>query len=151
MVWEHDNKYSKEAIQGNLSYGVASVPLDFKWIARTGEWNLYEAKWTPGPLVTINGLAAGATVSVSINKHPSLANEVVFIDDVRYQPLDAQVVCYVYDAATLKPLATFDDQHFGMYNQYDGEGKLVRKLIETERGIRTVQESQIHAPNQIRE
>jgi hypothetical protein len=68
------------------------------------------------------------------------------IDDVRIQPVDAQMTTYVYDAKTLRLLATFDDQHFGLYYQYNGEGKLVRKQIETERGLKTVQENLQNTP-----
>jgi hypothetical protein len=69
-----------------------------------------------------------------------------WIDDVRVQPLDAQMNAYVYDPVTLRLLTSFDDQHFGLYYQYNAEGQLVRKLIETERGIKTVQEAQYHTP-----
>jgi hypothetical protein len=43
-------------------------------------------------------------------------------------------------------MAQFDGQHFGVYNQYDGEGRLIRRIRETERGLRTVQETQYHTP-----
>lgn len=59
------------------------------------------------------------------------------------------MVCYVYDAATLRPITEFDDQHFGKYFQYNSEGKLVRKLRETERGMKTVAETQYHTPRLI--
>ncbi len=70
----------------------------------------------------------------------------VWLDDIRIQPLDAQMTAYVYDTATLRLLTSFDDQHFGLYYQYNGEGKLVRKLFETERGMKTIQETQYHIP-----
>jgi len=56
----------------------------------------------------------------------------------------------VYDPRNFRLLASFDDQHFGMYYQYNAEGKLVRKLVETERGMRTVQETQYNTPLQQR-
>jgi YD repeat-containing protein len=70
----------------------------------------------------------------------------VWVDDVRLQPAQAQVTAYVYDRTTLKLLASFDDQHFGLFYQYDSEGRLVRKLVETERGRKTVQETQYNVP-----
>ena len=72
--------------------------------------------------------------------------ENIWIDDVRMQALDAQMICYVYDVNTLRLLTSFDDQHFGLFYQYNAEGKLVRKLIETERGMKTVQETQYNTP-----
>ncbi len=147
MAWVQDDKFTKDALQGSASHGQVSLPLDFQWQAKTGQWNLYEAKIPP--MGTWGGIVAGELITIELQKNPNLAGT-IWIDDVRYQPLDAQAACYVYDPNTLKPLTTFDDQHFGVYNQYDGEGKLVRKMIETERGMRTLQETQIHSPNQIR-
>jgi hypothetical protein len=56
------------------------------------------------------------------------------------------MVCYVYYPDDLRQATVFDDQHFGIYFQYNGEGKLIRKLYETERGLKTVQETQYHTP-----
>lgn len=112
--------------------------FDFNMVAQTGEWRLYEAK-VPGNLLGI-----GSNVSLGIMLSYPVTN--IWIDDVRVQPLDAQVNCYVYDVNTLRLLTSFDDQHFGLYYQYNGEGKLVRKLIETERGLKTIQETQYNTP-----
>ena len=50
------------------------------------------------------------------------------------------------DPTTRKLLASFDDQHFGLFYQYNAEGKLVRKQVETERGLQTIQETQYNTP-----
>ncbi len=105
-------------------------------IAQTGQWKLYEATIAPGVL------AASGTLSVEIK---GIVSGVV-VDDIRVQPLDASAICYAYDAATLHLLAQFDDQHFALLYQYNAEGKLIRKIKETERGIKTVQETQYHTP-----
>ncbi|MEQ8477230.1 hypothetical protein [Fulvivirga sp.] len=68
------------------------------------------------------------------------------IDDIRIQPGDAQMTTYVYDSRNLRLLTIFDDQHFGLYYQYDREGKLIRKEIETERGKKTIQETHYNTP-----
>ena len=68
------------------------------------------------------------------------------VDDVRVQPLDASMMTYVYDRSTLALITQFDDQHFGTYYQYNGEGQLVRIKRETERGLRTVAETQYNVP-----
>lgn len=118
-----------------------SLPTaSFTSIARSGEWSLWEARVPPGglPLQTEE-----SNFAIWINK---LAAGDVWIDDVRIQPLDAEATCYVYDVNTLKLLASFDDQHFALFYQYNAEGKLVRKMIETERGIKTVQETQYNTP-----
>jgi hypothetical protein len=69
----------------------------------------------------------------------------IIADDIRFQPKDAQASCFVYDQA-LRLTAQFDDQHFGTFYQYNEEGKLVRKLIETERGLKTIQETEYNIP-----
>jgi len=68
--------------------------------------------------------------------------ELVYIDDFKLHPLDAEVSCMVYDIHNYKVLAQFDNQHFGLFYQYNREGQLVRKLVETERGLKTIQETQ---------
>ncbi|MBI2968993.1 MAG: hypothetical protein HYY40_14420 [Bacteroidetes bacterium] len=118
--------------------GTIIKDLVFEKIAQTGEWTLYEARFTDFTLFTV-GEVYGAGIDYDFAQN-------VWIDDIRFQPLDAQMICYVYDVNTLRLLASFDDQHFGLYYQYNGEGKLVRKLIETEKGIKTIQETQYHTP-----
>ncbi|MEM9859500.1 MAG: hypothetical protein AAF843_19255, partial [Bacteroidota bacterium] len=99
-------------------------------LSRSGEWAL-----------------ASVAISVGISKYslrlyysgspmPGAA-----MDDIRVQPLDTEMNCYVYDPKTLRLLTVFDDQHFGLYYQYNEEGKLIRKKIETEHGIKTIQET----------
>jgi hypothetical protein len=104
-------------------------------VAQTGEWLLCEATAAGLPATSVAPqLLAGG-----------LGTRRIWLDDVRVQPLAAQVACSVYDPASLRLLASFDDQHFGLYYQYNTEGKLVRKLVETERGLKTIQETQYHA------
>jgi hypothetical protein len=114
-----------------------NIPVDLYRVARSGEWELFEGKAT----IPTNW----PDVKVSIAS-ADLANTITWIDDVRIQPMDAQMTAYVYDVKTLRLLTTFDDQHFGLYYQYNAEGKLVRKLVETERGIKTVTDAQSNTP-----
>lgn len=105
--------------------------------AQTGEWSLYSVEVPGSAFKNI----VNPTFSVSLQITPVDGDE-VFIDDARFQPLDAEATCYVYDNRSFRLLASYDSEHFGLYYQYDGEGKLVRKLIETERGLKTIQETQ---------
>ena len=125
-----------------------NLRLDFKYssgvfqpvitkIAQLGEWALYEAlvkdvKNVSETDFTLTPVYSGTTA--------------LWMDDLRLQPYDAQMNCYVYDAKTLRLIASFDDQHFGLLYQYNGEGKLIRKLVETERGQKTVSETQYNVP-----
>jgi hypothetical protein len=108
--------------------------------AQVGEWSLYEA--------TMSSASAAADGSffpiVSYNTAPS--GQKIWIDDLRLQPLQSKMTCYVYDPVTLRLLTTFDDQHFGLYYQYNSEGKLMRKIMETEKGRKTLREDQYNLP-----
>lgn len=130
----------------------------FEEVARSGDWKLYEAKATDWDIVSgTRGTASyskatefGATIVFKLsafavyNATPTLPD--VYVDDVRMQPLDAKMTTYVYDPNTFKMLTQFDDQHFGIFYQYTKEGKLRSILRETERGLKTVKETEYNIP-----
>lgn len=147
QLWVRDNQYNATPITVDIYGPGTPVFLNMELQARSGEWALYEGQMEPGANWTFGGV--GDVVTPRVSRFFSVSNPIQ-IDDVRYQPLDAQMTCYVYDVATLRLVCTFDDQHFGLYNQYNGEGQLVRKRIETERGMKTVQETQYHSVEQPR-
>lgn len=64
----------------------------------------------------------------------------VFIDDLRVYPAKSAVQAYVYDYSNYRLMSTLDDNNFAVFFEYDEEGALVRKKIETERGIMTIEE-----------
>lgn len=115
--------------------------VDFSKIAQTGEWTLYEATITDWGTLT-----KGDVFTPKINYYNSSQSVDCWIDDLRVQPLNTQMTTYVYDASTLRLITVFDDQHFGLFYQYNSEGKLVRKQIETTKGFKTVEETQYHIP-----
>jgi len=121
---------------------INGVSTQFTKVARSMDWSLYEAKIKNWGLISPN----------SVNVDLSFASTSdIWIDDIRFQPLDAQMTTYVYDPTTLRLLTQFDDQHFGLYYQYNSDGKLVRKMIETERGMKTIQENQYNMPKTMRD
>lgn len=110
-------------------------------VAKTGAWTLYRMN-----VDDISGSAVlNSTFDISFDKEIG-STDSLWIDDIRVQPLDAQMICYVYDPFWLRLAATFDDQHFGQFYQYNGEGKLIRTMRETERGMKTVAETHYHTP-----
>ncbi|MEO1653138.1 MAG: hypothetical protein AAFU64_06310, partial [Bacteroidota bacterium] len=123
-----------------------AIPLDF--VARTGEWALLE---TYLPSQIFDNLNLDSEISLQILGSQALIDQGIYIDDVKFQPRNSQATCYVYDIATLRLIAQFDDQHFALLYQYDAEGKLIRKLIETERGLKTVTETQYNIPSILRD
>lgn len=113
-------------------------------VARTGQWRLYEVKITAFAGMKVSDIPElSDKFTLYINK---AGTSQVWIDDVRVQPADALMTSYVYDPKNLRLLTVFDDQHFGLYYQYNAEGKLIRKQIETERGLKTLQETQYNVP-----
>lgn len=121
--------------------------IEFSVVAQTGEWKLYEAKVETDDWInptTLSEINLGIFIETITNgSNPPI----IYLDDVRMQPLDAQMACYVYDPATFKVVASFDDQHFGLFYQYNDEGKLLRKMKETVRGMKTIVETQYNIPS----
>ena len=114
-------------------------------VAQTGEWVLYQLLARDFDVVELQD-EEDTPNDLPVRVKQNLDNTYdVWIDDMRIQPYDAQMNCYVYDKDNLRSIAMFDDQHFGAYYQYNGEGKLVRTLRETERGKKTIAETQYHS------
>ena len=107
-------------------------------VAQVGKWFLCEA------YLDVSSLQIGTELKIQIQHNQVW--QAINLDDIRVQPADAVMGVYVYEPGTLKLLASFDDQHFGLYNQYNSEGKLTAKLIETVKGKRLVQETQYNIP-----
>lgn len=128
---------SGDILPGHITVtaGTGSSATPITQIAQSGGWSLWESMVTPG----------SDNVFIFITKS---GGGTIYMDDLRIQPVDAEMTCYVYDPRTLRLLTVFDDQHFGLYYQYNDEGKLVRKQLETERGIKTIQETQYNLPTQ---
>jgi hypothetical protein len=112
-----------------------------EFMAQTGAWSLYRIFINP------SSLPQGQQVNMTL----SFDNPSAYIDDIKFNPREAQTTSFVYDIKSLRLITLFDDQHFGLYYQYNNEGQLVRKLIETERGLKTITETQYNTPRDDRE
>ena len=123
------------------SVEISTAQVNTLAVARSGAWTLYES------VVKLTGVTDNKKLSFSLLNN---ANNTVYVDDYRVQPADAQATCFVYDQSNLRLLATFDDRHFAMIYQYDAEGKLVRKIVETEKGMKTISETQYNVPGKSR-
>lgn len=132
----NDPNYGKQNNDANLKALVNSVSYPMEKVAQTGEWSLFKVRI---PESTLN-----EDTKVKL-MYDFKTNERVFLDDIRFQPFDAEATCSVY-RNDYKVLAQFDSQHFGMFYEYDHENNLVRKSIETERGKKTVQEQYSNTP-----
>jgi hypothetical protein len=153
-----DNSVNTEGDLTETNTAALFNEVEFEAVAKTGEWELYEAKITASDWVDYHTTAeSDHTYSLAIlvdheySSATSLLGQNLYIDDMRIQPLNSKMLSYVYDPATYKLLAEFDDQNFGLYYQYNDEGKLIRKKKETVRGMKTLTETQYNIPTQARE
>ena len=120
--------------------GLASNPALIKnpeEIAHIGNWVLLSIEFTASELGAI-----GDNINITFNNKTGAAT---YLDDIRIQPRYGEMMAYVYNPKDFKVVATFDDEHFGVYYQYNEEGQLTRKYIETERGLKLLQESQYNS------
>ncbi|SHL37232.1 hypothetical protein SAMN05444266_103109 [Chitinophaga jiangningensis] len=69
------------------------------------------------------------------------SNTAVYFDDIRIHPFNANMQSYVYDPVTLRLMAQMDENNFASFYEYDDDGTLIRVKKETERGIKTIQET----------
>ncbi len=130
-----------------LKITIGNIYVPVLVVAQAGEWSLCEAKVTkdvweeyPSFYIALDLKIVGSTDAVN--------DATIWIDDIKMQYPFTQMNAYVYDTRTLRLVAEFDDQHFATFYQYNEEGKLVRKMVETERGIQTIQETQYHTITQ---
>lgn len=94
--------------------------------------------------VTFKFVAPGSVINILFNNNPNslpAGNPYCYLDDFRIHPVRSSFVSYVYDYNNYRMMAVLDDNNFASLFEYDQEGALVRKKIETLRGIMTVQES----------
>lgn len=133
-----------EDIPDEMTLHVGSGSVVLRKMASSGLWSLYESAVSGSLLPSVNSKA-----DIKIDGYNGAG--AAYIDDVRFQPSDAQAVCYVYDLKSLRLLAQFDDQHYGMYYKYNQEGALTHKMVETERGMKTIQETHYNTPKTLKQ
>ncbi len=66
---------------------------------------------------------------------------VMYIDDIRIYPANGNMESYVYDPVNYRLRATLDNNNYATFYVYDDDGSLILVKKETERGIKTIQES----------
>ena len=112
---------------------------DFTRVQSCGEWSLYEC------VIDYSSISYSSGLNVIYQMRCTGASDFnTYVDDVRIQPLESEMVTYVYDDQ-YRIVANFDSQHFALIYQYNEEGKLIRKLKETTEGIVTLSETQYNS------
>ncbi|MCT4579996.1 MAG: hypothetical protein N4A35_01150 [Flavobacteriales bacterium] len=74
-------------------------------------------------------------------EHSTALNDLAFFDDIRIFPSTGLMKTHVYDPVDLKLKATLDDNNYATFYYYDESGALFLVKQETEKGIKTIQES----------
>jgi len=92
-------------------------------------WQRFEGKFK------VPKAATGITVKLFAG------NNTTYYDDIRIEPFAAEMKTYVYDPASLRLMATLDENNYATIYEYNDEGILMRVKKETERGIKTIKES----------
>jgi hypothetical protein len=67
-----------------------------------------------------------------------------YFDDIRIHPFNANMKSFVYDPVSMRLMAELDENNYATFYEYDEEGALIRVKKETERGVKTIQESRNH-------
>ncbi|MFW5700277.1 MAG: hypothetical protein ACOCWM_01195, partial [Cyclobacteriaceae bacterium] len=116
--------------------GSSSNDVNIQDIAQVGDWHLVYGFCPP------ENLSVDSHVDIKISANP----DEVLIDDFKYVPSKSSSNCYVYDINNLNILAEFDDAHFGLIYQYNDKGQLIRKQVETMRGMKTLSEAYYNNP-----
>lgn len=79
------------------------------------------------------------TYDLSFN---SGSHAILWVDDLRLFPIDANMQSYVYDYSSHRLVATLDAENFSTYYYYDNEGNLRLVKKETVSGIVTLSETE---------
>ena len=85
-------------------------------------------------------IVPNSATDISINLVNN-GSEQSFFDDIRVHPFNSTMKSFVYDPSTSKLIAELNEDNYAAYYEYDEEGQLVRVKQETERGIKTINES----------
>lgn len=69
------------------------------------------------------------------------STKMVYFDDIRIHPFNANMKSYVYDPVNLRLTAELDANNYAKFYEYDPEGTLIRTKAETREGIKTITET----------
>ncbi len=143
QFWLRNDAFPDMLLNGgtnNDEFGVqiGSVNGITKIKSIVGNWMLMEGT------VDVSGLTLYNKYDLKFTYNAS--QEWILIDDVKLQPTLCGSRSMVYDFETGRLLAEFDNQHYALIYQYNMEGNLIRKMHESDRGVKTIQETQYNIP-----
>ena len=111
-------------VGGNTSVSLQSTGV------RIEGWQRYESE------VLVPATATSMNISIAA---PAANN--IFLDDIKMQPFNSSVKGFIYNPINLRLMAELDENNYASFYEYDDDGTLIRVKKETERGIKTIQET----------
>ncbi len=136
--WIHEKfkKYDMDDSEAKVMINGSHIVFDESKESEIIEgWKKYDHVFT---------IPANASGSIELIIKNNRTSGNIYVDDLRIHPVNASMKSYAYDPVTLRLLAELDDNNFATFYEYDEEGRLLRIKKETERGIKTIQESRTH-------
>lgn len=97
-------------------------------------WTLYESE--------ITSFGSTSTITATISGSGKL-------DDFVLKPVNATVTAFAHDVFNQRMMAKLDDNDFAMIFQYNPEGRMVRMMMETPMGVRTISENHYNVPPRV--
>ncbi|QKG53015.1 hypothetical protein [Hymenobacter sp. BRD67] len=124
------NRQDGSQVQGNSSCYQATSFSD-----TAGQWQYVEVILDLNAAHTSLGIAPSAE-QFQLNAYVYNADGQAFlVDDMRFQPVDAAIVTYTYDAQSRQPTSISDARSYPTYYEYDAQQRLL--LVKDHRkGIR---------------
>lgn len=130
----------KEDVVGASTYKDAAIILDFENAPDFGpilaQGSIIDGWQRIEYAFTVDDNATAINVRLK-----NLGVNDVFFDDIRIHPFNSNMKSFVYDPLTLRLHSELDENNYATYYEYDEEGALVRVKKETQRGVKTINET----------
>lgn len=114
--------------------------IPFKVKSESLDWRLIEA--VVSPQIISGAFQLGDPLLKAI-RFEAINGGNVWIDDVMVKSFDTSIQAVIYDEH-LRPSAIFDDRGYSLRYTYAPNGTLSRKSIETEYGLKPIEERRVH-------
>jgi len=148
-VWVHNDSPNEATLVMHLNgqYNGGTTINDVQSVDKTdavytaGDWKLLQVNLTvPEDYVSSGG--TNNDLRVYIENNSSTTN--AWFDDLRFQPVDAQVSYIVYDKKRGLVTHALDNENFFSRNVYDNGGRVIETWIEQENGQKKTSSNTYH-------
>jgi PA14 domain len=123
-----------------ISYVSNSIFISFTGAAQTYTFkptgNIIEGWQRYESVFDIPSAATNITISLQ-----ATGTSPVYFDDLRVHPFNSNMKSFVYNSVDLRLMAELDENNYATFYEYDDDGTLIRVKKETQRGIKTINET----------